>query len=78
LKDRYSHLRAVDDVATKTDKPAQYTVETLTGKHAWLTEEGSVVIEVNADMVLVTESLDQDTTAKMEQELFGTTANKGN
>jgi hypothetical protein len=53
-------------------------VETLTGKHAWLTEEGSVVIEVNADMVLVTESLDQDTTAKMEQELFGTTANKGN
>jgi hypothetical protein len=29
-------------------------------------------------MVLVTESLDQDTTAKMEQELFGTTANKGN
>jgi hypothetical protein len=78
LKDRYSHLRAVDDVATKTDKPAQYTVETLTGKHSWLTEEGSVVIEVNGDMVLVTESLDPDTTATMEQELFGTTANKGN
>jgi hypothetical protein len=53
------------------------TVETLTGKHAWLTEEGSVVVEVNGDMVLVTESLDQDTTAKMEQELFGSSLAKG-
>jgi hypothetical protein len=77
LKDRYSHLRAVDDVATKTDKPAQYTVETLTGKHAWLTEEGAVVIEVNGEMVLVTESLDQDTTTKMEQELLGSNVAKG-
>lgn len=74
LKARYSHLHDVD-AEIKTDKPPQYTVETLTGKHAWLTEEGSVVIEVNGDMVLVAESLDQDTTAKMEQELFG---GKGN
>jgi hypothetical protein len=46
-------------------------VESLTGTHAWLTEEGSVVIAVEGDGVLITESLDQSTTEQLEHELFG-------
>jgi hypothetical protein len=46
------------------------TLESLTGKHTWLTEEGSVVIEVRGDTVLITESLDQDTIDKLEQAVF--------
>ena len=42
------------------------TLESLTGKHTWMTEEGPVVITVRGDTVLVTEGLDQDTTEKLE------------
>jgi hypothetical protein len=44
----------------------------LNGTHAWLTEEGPIVIVVQADTVFVTESLDQTTTEHLEQELLGT------
>jgi hypothetical protein len=73
LKDRYTHLR---DVAaeTKTAKPANYTVETLTGIHSYLTEEGPVVIEAKGDMVLISESLDQDATDKIEHDVFPASA----
>jgi len=69
LKLRYQHLRDVDDDA-KPAPPKNYTVETLTGKHSYLSEEGPVVIEVKGDMVLVSESLDQDTTEKIERAVF--------
>ena len=69
LSDRYKHVREVEGV-TKTAKPANYTVETLTGKHSWLTEEGTVFLEVKGDMVLVGESLDEATTAAVEREIF--------
>lgn len=69
LKERYLHVRDVED-ETKNVKPVNYTVETLTGKHTWLTEEGTVFIEVKGDTVLVSESLDQDTTAKVERHVF--------
>ena len=46
------------------------TLETLTGRHTWATEDGPVVIDVHGDTVMVTESLDQDVTKKIEQELF--------
>ena len=46
----------------------------LTGKRTWLTEDGPVVIDVQGDTVMVTESLDQDTTDKLEQEIFGMAA----
>ncbi len=75
LKDRYVRVHNVEEEATDT-KHATYTVETLTGKHSWLTEEGPVVIEVKGDTVLVSESLDQDTTAKIEREIFSTGATK--
>jgi hypothetical protein len=69
LKDRYNHVRDVG-AETKTVKPANYTVETLTGTHSYLTEEGPVVIEIKGDMVLISESLDQDTTDKIENDVF--------
>ncbi|MBZ5720473.1 MAG: hypothetical protein LAO03_08830 [Acidobacteriia bacterium] len=46
------------------------SLESLTGKHTWLTEEGPVVIEVQGDTVLVSESLDQDTTDKLGRSVF--------
>ena len=48
--------------------------ETLVGKHTWLTEDGPVVIEVEGDTVLVTESLDQAAGERLEQEVFQPTA----
>jgi hypothetical protein len=45
-------------------------VETLTGRHTWATEDGPVVINVQGDTVMVTESLEQDITKKLEQEVL--------
>jgi hypothetical protein len=52
------------------------TLEALTGRHTWATEDGPIMIDVRGDTVIVTESLDPDVTKKMEQELF--TASGGN
>ena len=43
----------------------------LTGSHTWLTSEGPVVIRVQKERVLVTESLDPSTSGLVEQELLG-------
>jgi hypothetical protein len=69
LKGRYLRVRDVDQ-ETKDNKAPDDTSETLTGKHAWLTEEGPVKIEVKGDLVLVTESLDEETFTKIEREIF--------
>lgn len=69
LKQRYKQVREVDDPAAKA-KPAGYTFDTLAGKHCWMTEEGSVFIEVQGNSVLVSESLDDNTTGRVERELF--------
>jgi hypothetical protein len=53
-----------------SDNPQKLVV--LTGPRTWTTEEGPVVIDVEADGVLITESLDQPTTERLRQELFGT------
>ena len=42
--------------------------EKLSGKHTWLTEDGPVVIEVEGDTILISESVDQPATEKLEQE----------
>ena len=68
LGKRYQRAREVD--AEKKVSLDLNTLEKLDGKHTWLTEEGPVVIEVQGDMVLVTESLDQGTTEKLEKEAF--------
>jgi hypothetical protein len=46
--------------------------EVVNGRHAWTTEEGSVVIEELGDTVLVSESLDAATTRALEREVFAT------
>ncbi len=46
-------------------------IERLTGRHAWTTEEGTVVIEQEGDTVFVSESLDPGTTQVLEGEVFG-------
>ncbi len=70
---RYVH---VHDVAENGKDPGVQAsaLEKLTGKRAWLTEEGPVVIDAEGDTVLITESVDQLATDKLEQEVFGTTA----
>jgi hypothetical protein len=45
--------------------------ELLTGRHAWTTDEGSVVVEQRGDIVFISESLDAPTTATLEQDVFG-------
>jgi len=45
-------------------------LETLAGHHAWLTEAGAVVIAQKGDEVLVTESLDQPLSEKLEHDLL--------
>ena len=61
LAKRYVHVR---DVAESGKTPL--------GKHTWLTEDGSVVIDAEGDTVLVAESLDEPTTEKLEEETFAT------
>jgi hypothetical protein len=69
LTKRYQRVHDVADQG-KNVKPANHTLETLTGQHTWLTEDGPVFIEVKGDTVLVSESLDQDTTTRIEREIF--------
>jgi hypothetical protein len=73
LSKRYLH---VHDVLEDGKEPSVQTgqLDHLTGKRAWLTEEGPVVIDVQDDTVVVTESLDQVTTDSLEQEVFGAVA----
>jgi hypothetical protein len=52
------------------------TIDRLNGVHAWRTEEGPVVIDVQGDTVLVSESLDQGITARLEQDVFHRPAGK--
>jgi hypothetical protein len=71
LDTRYKHVHeAADD--EKNPAPDFKSLESLNGAHAWLTEEGPIVIVVQADTVFVTESLDQPTTEHLEHELLGT------
>jgi hypothetical protein len=55
-------------------KNAEVRIPPLKGRHAWTTEEGTIVIEEQGDTVLVSESLDQSTTATLEKEVFAAPA----
>jgi hypothetical protein len=69
LTQRYRHV-----TEAAGDEKRAVTLQnlvTLNGTHTWLTEEGPVVITVEGNTVLITESLDQPTTERLEQELFG-------
>ena len=75
LNKRYLH---VHDVLENGKSPAVPTdaLDHLTGKRAWLTEDGPVVIDVQGDTVVATESLDQVTSDALDQEVFGAVAAK--
>ncbi|MGA7380800.1 MAG: hypothetical protein WBX03_08100 [Terriglobales bacterium] len=73
LEKRYKHVHQVEENAT-VDVTQLPPHDALTGTHTWLTEEGPVVIVVQAGSVLVTESFDQATTEQLEQELLGMAA----
>jgi len=76
LNQRYTKVAASTDL----QEPAQSTPNSdtappaLEGRHSWSTEEGTVVIEQKGDMVFVTESLDQDTSATLEKEVLNSQA----
>jgi hypothetical protein len=59
--------------ANDASKHKGFKVVPLKGRHAWSTEEGTVVIEEQGDTVLVSESLDVGTTETVEREVFGAT-----
>jgi hypothetical protein len=61
-----SALLAKNDGAKVNSKPPL-----LSGRHAWTTDEGGVVIEQRGNTVFVTESLDTTTTSTLEQDVFG-------
>jgi hypothetical protein len=46
------------------------TLQSLSGNHTWLTEEGPVVIEVEGDSVLAIESLDPATAEELQKAVF--------
>ncbi len=84
LKQRYKKLEEIGGTAAK-ETPAKETPEgetpkrdsapaSLSGRHAWNTDEGAVVIEQKGNMVFVTESLDAATTETLEKEAFATTS----
>jgi hypothetical protein len=52
------------------DAPPADSWRTLRGRHAWLTEEGVVLIEVRGDEILISESLDDATTKKVEGDFW--------
>jgi hypothetical protein len=78
LATRYQKHQALGgDGKVAEDAPPPESWKTLRGRHAWMTEEGSVVIEVRGDQVLVSESLDDETTKHVEADFFGEETGKG-
>jgi hypothetical protein len=75
LNKRYLHVHDVVEDG-KPPEVATESLDHLTGKRAWLTEDGPVVIDVQGDTVVATESLDQVTSDNLEQEVFGAVAAK--
>ena len=64
--------KKADEVDTAQPHNPEHASKVLQGRHAWTTEEGTVVIEEQGDTVLVSESLDAATTETLEKEVFGT------
>jgi hypothetical protein len=71
LAARYQKRQALGmDGIVAADAPPVDSWRTLRGRHAWLTEEGVVMIEVRADAVLISESLDDETTRRVEEDFW--------
>jgi hypothetical protein len=77
LAQRYQKRQALGvDGKVAEDAPPVDAWRTLRGRHAWMTEEGAIVIEVRGDEVLVSESLDDDTTRQAEDDFWAPTDEK--
>jgi hypothetical protein len=71
LAQRYQKRQALgDDGKVAEDAPPAESWRTLRGRHAWMTEEGTVVVEVRGDSVLVSESMDDETTKRVEDDFW--------
>jgi hypothetical protein len=73
LTQRYKKSEEIGNPASTalSQQHPEYKVDVLKGRHAWTTEEGTVLIEEQGDTVLVSESLDAATTEMLEKEVFG-------
>jgi hypothetical protein len=71
LAKRYQKRQGLGaDGKVAEDAPPAESWRTLRGRHAWLTEEGVVVIEVRGDQALISESLDDETTKRVEADFW--------
>jgi hypothetical protein len=71
LAKRYEKRQALGaDGKVAEDAPPADSWRTLRGRHSWLTEEGVVLIEVRGDEVLISESLDDETTKRVETDFW--------
>jgi hypothetical protein len=71
LAERYQKRQGLGtDGKVAEDAPPAESWRTLRGRHAWLTEEGVVLIEVRGDEILISESLDDETTKKVEGDFW--------
>jgi len=71
LAQRYQKRQALGtDGKITEDAPPVDSWRTLRGRHAWMTEEGTVLIEVRGDEILIGESLDDDTTKRVEADFW--------
>ncbi len=71
LAERYQKRQGLGwDGKVADDAPPVDSWRTLRGRHAWLTEEGVVVIEVRGDEILISESLDDETTKQVEGDFW--------
>jgi hypothetical protein len=71
LAKRYQKRQGLGtDGKVAEDAPPADSWRTLRGRHAWLTEEGIVVIEVRGDEALISESLDDETTKRVEADFW--------
>jgi hypothetical protein len=71
LTQRYKKAEEVGNPSELSQEHPAYKIDVLKGRHAWTTEDGTVVIEEQGDSVLVSESLDAATTEALEKEVFG-------
>ena len=71
LGQRYQQARALGrDGKVADDAPPVDSWKTLRGRHAWSSEDGRVVIEVRGDAVLISESMDEETTKRVVQDYW--------
>ena len=71
LAERYQKRQGLGtDGKVAEDAPPVDSWRTLRGRHTWLTEEGVVMIEVRGDEILISESLDDETTKRVEADFW--------